>query len=150
MCSSSRSSGFFRSEIFISKLRTPPLLSYVLRLLSCSPKRETLRFETTALNSHSHWCSCCCCCSLEKVAPSALNIFYLFKMRPTTEFFKFCSQNMRKKLICQQPERELNHIPQNARGHQKKFFSETWWKPNGRHRAQWAPSHVLLNNMYKF
>ena len=30
-------------------------------------------------------------------------------------------------------ERELNHIPQNARGHQKKFFSETWWKPNGRH-----------------
>ena len=77
MCSSSRSSGFFRSEIFISKLRTPPLLSYVLRLLSCSPKRETLRFETTALNSHSHWCSCCCCCSLEKVAPSALKIFYL-------------------------------------------------------------------------
>ena len=51
MCSSSSSSGFFRSEIFISKVRTPSVV-VVLRLRVVEvvrPKRETLRFETTTV-----------------------------------------------------------------------------------------------------
>ena len=150
---SSSSSGFFRSEIFISKLRTPPLLSYVLRLLSCSPKRETLRFETTALNSHSHWCSCCCCCSLEKVAPSALNIFYLpFKKNEAIiqnwNYFssRFSSQNMRKKLICQQPTWRENSI--TFRKMPEGIKKNSFLKPGGSQiegTHTMGPSHVLLN-----